>query len=94
MKVTINFYNEKKQLTDNEAKEEFEELKKLIIGQNKGADIQKKQEYLVKKYPSHIKIKQTLASVYLNNGKFEQSKKILQDIVNSKEDDEYAHYFY
>lgn len=83
----------KKQLTDNEAKEEFEELKKLIIGQNKGADIQKKAEYLVKKYPSHIKIKQTLASVYLNNGKFEQSKKILQDIVNSKEDDEYTHYF-
>ena len=43
----------KKQLTDNEAKEEFEELKKLIIGQNKGADIQKKAEYLVKKIPKY-----------------------------------------
>ena len=67
----------KEQPSNNEAKKEFEELKELIIGQNKGTDVQKKAEYLVKKYPDHVKIKQTLASIYLNNGKLEQSKEIL-----------------
>mgnify|MGYP001459410649 CR=1 FL=1 len=83
----------KEQPSNNEAKKEFEELKELIIGQNKGTDVQKKAEYLVKKYPDHVKIKQTLASIYLNNGKLEQSKEILEDIIKIKKDNEYTHYF-
>jgi len=72
---------------------ELEELNNLIAHKNQTGDAQKKAEYLVKKYPDNANVKQTLASVYLNKGRIEESKEILESIVNNNEDNEYTHYF-
>ena len=72
---------------------ELEKLNNLITNKNQTGDALKKAEYLVKKYPDNTNFKQTLASIYLNKGKIEESKEILESIVNNNEDNEYTHYF-
>ena len=76
-----------------EADTEFKELKELIANLNKGDEARKKAEYLLKKYPDHHGLKQTMASIYLNQGEIDKSLSILEKIVNEKNDDEYTHYF-
>lgn len=79
--------------TNAEEKKDFEELKKLIIQTNNKNDLRKKAEYLLKKYPNHLGIRQTLGSIYLNLDENEESIKILKKIISEKNDNEYTHYF-
>jgi 2-polyprenyl-3-methyl-5-hydroxy-6-metoxy-1,4-benzoquinol methylase len=79
--------------TNAEEKKDFEELKKLITQTNNQNDLRKKAEYLLKKYPNHPGLQQTLASIYLNLDENEKSINILKKIIKEKNDNEYTHYF-
>ena len=79
--------------TNAEEKKDFEELKKLITQTNNQNDLRKKAEFLLKKYPNHPSLQQTLASIYLNLNENEKSINILKKIIKEKNDNEYTHYF-
>lgn len=79
--------------TNAEEKKDLEELKKLITQTNNQNDLRKKGEYLLKKYPNHPGLQQTLASIYLNLDENEKSINILKKIIKEKNDNEYTHYF-
>ena len=76
-----------------EFKKEYKELKELIVYPNNESEARKKGEYLLKKYPNHHELEQTMATIYLNQGEIDKSLSMLQKIVNEKNDNEYTHYF-